>query len=780
MTRAARRLTIAVLSAVLLVGLGLVCLRGAFAPGPDKTADLRGLRAAVTVRFDALGIPSVRADSREDAFAALGYVTARDRLFQMDLLRRQSAGTLAAILGAELLEADQKQRHYGMAQVADAIVARLPVQQRTVLEAYASGVNGWLARAAVLPLEFQLLGYTPSAWRPRDSVLIMLSMFQVLSDSEALERTRTIVQRSAPRLSSLLFAGSDPYTDALLGSPSSPATLPSSTVRMASSAAQSSGLSRRAGEAPVGSNGWAIAGRRTRDGRAVVANDMHLDLGVPNVWYRAELRYGQLFLAGLTLPGIPLLVTGSNGHVAWGLTNVEADVLDLVELELGSDPTTYRTARGWQRFGTRKETIAVRDAKPVQLRVQTTEWGPVLPKTLLGKRVALRWTALDERAVDLTLLELDAVRDVGSAVDVFNRAGMPPLNALLADERGKIAWTVTGRYPRRIGFSGADSTRWGDGGRGWQDYVAPAALPRALDPESGFVVNANQRMSRDDRVVLGHDYGHGYRAYRITELVARMTTASEADSLAIQLDTRSEPLELYRQTALEVLARSPEHSPLRAQAREALRAWDGKAELDSRGLALVRAIRRALVDAVYAGWLADCRAAEPGFELDFADVDTPLARALASRDSALLAGFEGGRDALVLRAIDDASALLARKFAGRRLAEIRWGDVSEVALPHPLGTLPGLGWLLDMPRRELAGCGQCVRMNSGALGASERMVVAPGREADGILHMPGGQSGSPLSAHYADQQDAWVRGEALPFLAGTALHTLTLLPTEQP
>ncbi|HEX5656684.1 MAG TPA: penicillin acylase family protein, partial [Polyangiales bacterium] len=710
-----------ILAAVAVVA-GLLAWR-ALTPREGGEARIAGLQAPVSVHADALGVVAVHARTRDDALAGLGFVTARDRLFQLDLLRRSSAGTLAEVLGADVLELDRKQRHYGMRQVADAIVARLPADQRDALRAYAAGINAFLDSRSTLPLEFQLLAYRPARWQERDSVLVVLGMFQVLSDSETLERSRTIVARHAPRaVHDLLYAGSDPYTDALLSEVSARVRVPAlrgATARV---------LSARAGEAPVGSNGWAIAGSRTHDGRALVANDMHLELGVPNVWYRAELHYPGHSVRGLTLPGLPLIVTGSNGQIAWGLTNVEADVLDLVELD--GDATRYRSAEGWRAFTTRIEKIVVRGGDAVELAVRETEWGPVLPAKLLGREVALRWTALDPSALDLSLLELADAPDVQAAVRIFNRAGMPPLNALIADARGQIAWTVTGRFPRRD-FAGTESERWS--ADRWQGYLAADELPRVIDPESGVLVSANQRMPG---AVLSHHYGHGYRAYRIREQLAAKTR--EVDSLAAQLDTRSEPLELFRARALEVIP-----AGTRADERAALEAWDGRAELSSRGFPLVRALRRQLVDDFFADWLGEARHAEPGFELDFADVDTPLARALEERSPE--------QDALVLRALDTVASALRQAHPGRTLAELRWGEVSSVQLHHPLGSLPGLGWL-DMPARELAGCGLCVRMSSGSMGASERMVVAPGHEGDGILHMPAGQSGSPFSAHYDDQQ----------------------------
>lgn len=747
----------------------------AFVPVLSGRAALAGLGAPVEVRFDALGIPAVHAASRQDALAALGFVTARDRLFHMDLLRRNSAGTLAQIFGPELLEHDRTQRHFGFARVADAVVAGLPAEQRGALAAYARGVNAYLREARVLPVEFQLLGYRPEAWTPRDSMLVVLGMFQVLSDSQALERTRTIIARRAPReIGDFLYSGVDKYTRALLEERGERVEAQAVPVPPLRAAHVQTACAKRAGEAPVGSNGWAIAGTHTHDGRAVVANDMHLDLSVPNVWYRAELHVPGQTLVGLTLPGVPLVIAGSNGQVAWGLTNVEADVLDLVETTR-LDDAHYQGARGPAAYALRDERIEVRGAQTERVRVRETEWGPVLPATLLGREVSLRWTALDPRAVDLSLMGLWDAAGVESAVALFNRAGMPPLNALIADTQGRVAWTVTGRYPRRRGFSGREA-RAHDADLRWDGYLEPDALPRVIDPEQGYVINANQRMISGEQ--LGSDYGHGYRAYRIRERLLGVRPSTEGDSLRVQLDTRSEPFELYRSLALDVLARS-EATAARTEARRALVAWDGQAERDSRGFALLRALRRALIDRAFAGWLGDVASAEPGFELDFADVDTPLSRALGEADAAVFASVPGGRDGLVLGAIDSALQTLAQVQPGRALSELRWGELSRVEIEHPLSALPALGGLLNMPRAELAGCGQCVRMQSGAMGASERMVLSPGHEQDGILHMPGGQSGSPLSAHYADQQAAWVSGAPLPLMAGAEVAKLVLLPAAQ-
>ncbi|WP_437576668.1 penicillin acylase family protein [Sorangium sp. So ce887] len=757
------------------------------APRAGSAVTVSGLEDAVTIASDRLGIPAIRAASREDALRALGFVTARDRLFQLDLLRRSSGGRLAEVLGRDLLEADTRQRLYGVPQAAAAILARLPGSQRAALDAYAEGVNAYLRGAETLPVEFRQLGYRPEPWRPEDSVLVVLEMFRALSATEDAERMHTVLTRSLPKgVTSFLLEDTDPYTKALLGA-QAPASPPLPVEELRALVAQSRRarapsagvLGEDAGEAPVGSNGWAVAGQRTRDGRAIVANDMHLELGVPNIWYRAELRYGDRELAGVVLPGVPVIIVGTNRHVAWAMTNLMGDVMDLVRIEVHPErPDAYRTPSGWERFDVAQETIKVRGGPDTTVAVRRTIWGPVAPQPLLGAPVAIRWTALDPEGVDLGLLEMDRARSVDEAAAVMNAAGGPGCNVLLADRRGRVAWTVTGRMPRRRGLDGAISVSWADGRAGWDGYLPPAALPRVVDPPSGFVVNANHRMPlAEGAPVLGRDYAHGYRAYRITERLREARPVAEADLLAVQLDTRAEHFGFYRDLALRALGEeAASRRPALAEARRALTAWDGRADASSVGLPLLSRFRRALADEVFAAWLAPSRAAEPTLELDLPDIDTPLQRALDERSPDLVPAPEGGWDAFVLAALERAMTTLRQEHGARPLDQLEWGAVNRVRIAHPLGASPDLAARLNMPDEPLPGCGSCVRLASRRFGASERLVVSPGHETEGILHMPAGQSGDPTSPHYRDQQRAWVDGRPLPLLAGPAAHTLTLVP----
>lgn len=770
------RLAMGLAAFILLAAAGGYLLARASLPDFADTTTLSGLSAPAQLGFDAKGIPRIVAARREDAFRVLGVATARDRLFQMDLLRRHAAGRLAEILGPALLEADSRHRLMGFEQVAERVWASLPADQKAVLTAYAEGVNEAVAGLPVLPPEFLALAYRFTPWRPQDSLLVVLGMEETLTWSVNEERMATVMEAALPGpLYAFLTPPIDPYTARLLSHDGAalPARPPLPRDALLAILKESRAGQRQSGlvaapPLPQGSNGWVVGSAKTWDGRAILANDMHLRLGVPNIWYRAELRYGTVALTGFTLPGVPLLIAGSNGRVAWGFTSTHGDFTDLVRLDIDpNDAGRYRTLHGYARFGERAETIPVRGGTPRSLRVRTTEWGPVLPDPLLGQPVALRWTALDPAVTDLGLMKLDDVRDVPAALAVFNRAGGPPLNALVADAGGHIGWTYSGKIPKRFGLDGLASRDWADGTRGWDGYIPPEQLPRRIDPAEGFIVNANQRMV-DDRYphVIGTAFDNGHRAHRIAERLAGLRDIGERDMFELQLDTRAAFFRFYQRLALSLLRDDqPGERPL----KDLLQRWDGHAERDSQGLAVLLEFRRRLIDAVVSPYLARCRTLEPQFAYRWLAVDEPVQQLLAARLPELLPDPERYPDweawlrETLLKAAEQAAPL--------------WGEANRVAIAHPLSAaLPGLGAWLDMPREPVAGCSECVRSYRQGGGASERLVVAPGHEATGILHMPGGQSGHPLSPHYRDQQRAWLDGLALPLEAGPAVRRVEFLP----
>jgi penicillin G amidase len=773
------------------VGAGfLAFLQYISTPRVDGVIPVTGLKAPVTISFDRFSVPIIRAVSRRDAYTALGFVTASDRLFQMDLMRRNAAGRLAEVIGGAAVRTDSRQRNLGLNQTAKRIVADLPDAHKEVLQAYVDGINDAIGQINMLPPEFLVLGYRPEPWRMEDSVLVALGMFQILSISESDERMLSVMTETLPaEVVAFLTPDTDRYTQTFDGDSRSRRPIMAIPVE-ALAALQEQPIDGEisgivdAGAAVVGSNNWAVNGTRTADGRAILANDMHLPLAVPNVWYRAALRYAGVELAGITLPGVPLLIAGSNSHVAWGFTSALADDLDLVTLQLDpSRPDQYRTPEGWKRFTMLSETIDVKGGLSVSLQRRMTIWGPVAQRTLMHRTVAIHWTALQPGGVDFGLLEMERAASVEQALTIMNHSGLPVMNVGLADDSGHIAWTLTGKIPRRRGLDGATSRVWGDSPIGWFGMIPPDQLPRLIDPPSGYLATANNRtVGMAYPYPLGHNYASGFRASRINQRLSTMDRITEQDLFTLQLDTETDFYGFYRSLALSVLNEQAIRSnPELAAVREYLAAWDGRADVVSQGLGLLTFYRQALADAIFPTFLNACRQADPNFRYRWFKMDSPLQQILTERPPQILPRPDRYRDwnALLLSVLERSVDTLKQRSSVDRLDSLRWGAINRTEIRHPFSdAIPILGGLLDMPEDELAGCSHCIRVARRRHGVSERLVVAPGHAEDAILHMPGGQSGNPLSEHYADQQHYWVNGLPLPLVSDEVRHRMTLIPNE--
>ncbi|MHB8079943.1 MAG: penicillin acylase family protein, partial [Candidatus Krumholzibacteriia bacterium] len=545
------------------------------------------------------------------------------------------------------------------------------------------------------------------------------------------------------------------------------------------------GAPRPAVDEPPGSNNWALAGFRARDGGALVANDMHLGLGVPNIWYRAVLTWPRpgtpRRLVGVTLPGVPGLVVGSNGRVAWGFTNAMADVIDLVVIEPDpADSSRYLAPGGPLPLARRCEIIAVRGAPADTVELLDTIWGPVVGRDLHGRRLAMRWVAHEPGGANLALLGLADVGTVDEALALAPRCGMPPQNLVCADADGRIAWTVIGRLPRRVGFSGRVPVSWADGTRRWDGWLPAARYPRVVDPPEGRLWTANNRTVDGTGLdALGDGgYAAGARARQIRDDLRALDRAAPGDLLRIQLDDRALFLARWRDLLLDLLTPAAvAGAPGRAEFRALLEtSWSGRASIESVGYRLVRGFRLQLHESVY-GWLtAPCAAADPGFTIDdLGQYDDPLWALATQRPSHLLDPRLRSWDDALLAAVDTTVARLTR--GGRPLAGRTWGERNTAAIRHPLSrAVPRLRRWLDMPRDPLPGDSNLPRVQSPDLGASERMVVSPGREEAGLFEMPTGQSGHPLSPYYRRGHAAWERGEPTPLLPGPAVWTLRLAP----
>lgn len=783
-----------VLSLLLAAGAVFIGLKlRASLPVLEGKRELPGLALPVQVSADRYGIPTITAPSRPDALRALGYVTARDRLFQMDLLRRHSAGRLAEIFGKATLQSDITQRGLGFTRVATAIMAHLRPDEQQALQAYADGVNAFITQMDTPPFEFLLLGYRPTVWTAQDSILVVLNMFQTLTGDEDDERMLTIMETVLPpEVITFLTPDTDSYTTVLGGGsdsrrPMQPVPVKALAALRRSPAPNNQQATQRlrVSTPPLGSNNWAVDHSKTADGRAILANDMHMQLSVPNIWYRAVLHYGDVDIAGVLLPGAPIVVAGSNNHVAWGMTNLKSDVLDLVRLEINpANPEEYRTPGGWKRFDRTAEIIRIKGGRQIVQEVKRTIWGPVSPQPLLGYPVAIRWTALDPQAVNIGLLSMDAVTTLAQALDVINRFRGPPLNVLIADKHGRIAWTYSGRIPLRQGFDGSASKSWADDHTGWAGYIPPQALPRVLDPASGFLVTANNRtLGKDYPYVIGHNFAHSYRAYQISKRLREMHNITEQDMLRLQLDTTSHFYEFYQQLALAVLTETAmAGEPHLAAAQQHIRDWHGRADVESVGFALLVQFRETLLADVFAPFLVQCQEVDAEFSYAWRNKETPLRILLSSRLPELLPDpiRYPTWDVFIRDKLAESLQQLRREYQVTSLQQLTWGRLNTAHIAHPLSkALPILGQVLNMPRQALPGCAYCVRTTGPDWGAAERLVVSPGRHHDGIFQMPGGQSGHPLSPNYSDQHRFWVQGTPMPFLPGPTVHTLLLEPAAE-
>jgi len=780
-----------VLAAAVVAGGAWSYLRlRASLPVLDGERAVAGLSQRVEVTRDELGVPTIAAATNLDAVRALGFLHAQDRFFQMDLLRRSAAGELAELVGPQVLPLDRQHRLHRFRRMARQVVERAGAGVRAGLESYAAGVNAGLADLGSKPFEYYLLRAQPVAWKPEDCVLVVLAMFFDLQGGTGRdERNLAELQAILPGEVFAFLTPPGTEWDAPLSGPAfGPGPVPGPGVfdLRASGHAPGTAARQRAAEPPVpaGSNNWAVAGTHTADGGALLADDMHLGLSVPNTWYRARLRWREgeeaWHVTGVSLPGVPAIVAGSNGHVAWGFTNSQGDWIDLVVVEPDpADSSRYLVPGGSAAFETARETIVVKGGSPEVLDITLTRWGPIVQSDTRGRRLAVAWTAHHPEALAFEgFFSLQIARDLDGAVNAAHQAGIPAQNMVVVDSTGRIGWTIIGQMPRRVGFDGRLPVSWADGTRRWDGWLAPAEVPAILDPPSGRLWTANNRTVEGEYLSRLGDGGYdlGARARQIRDGLMAIEEATPLDLLRIQLDDRALFLERWRRLLLATL--TPEAVAGHEQRQEMKRlveaSWDGHAATASTAYRLVRNFRTSVIERVWAAVtrqdLSTERAVVPTTRFE-----GPLWTLVSARPAHFLPGNVPSWDALLLHAADDVVEQLR---AGGDLAGRTWGERNTLRMRHPLaGAVPLVGTLLDMPSRPLPGDSHMPRFQAPGAGASERLVVSPGREEKGILHMPGGQSGHPLSPYYRKGHEAWEQGQPTPFLPGPAAHRLALTPT---
>ena len=786
-----------VLVAVLLLVLaaGLLVRRAITGSLPQLEGEVQvaGFAATVTIERDALGVPTIRGSNRRDVAQALGFVHAQERFFQMDLLRRKGAGELSELFGAATLEADRAARLHGFRTLAQRMVKGMPSERRQLLQAYTDGVNAGLAALDQTPFEYLLLRLKPEPWLEEDSLLVVYAMYFELNDSTGRRESARglLADLIDPELAAFLVPNGTSWDAALDGGtmeippmPELP-TIDSDAHTATTTDAPSSENHEMA--SVVGSNNWAVAGSRTADGRAILANDMHLGLSLPNTWYRAFFEWpggdgcGELHrMIGVTLPGSPVLITGSNTRVAWGFTNSYGDWSDLVILEM--DGQRYLTPSGPRDFDIRRETIRVQGGEPEIFEVRWTIWGPVVDEDHQSRPRALRWIAHSPEGTNMGFLDLEHVSTIDEAMAAANRTGMPPQNFVVADDTGRIGWTIIGSIPNRQGFSGLVPSSWADGTHSWDGWLDPDDYPRILDPEDGILWTANNRQVSGKALEILGDGGFdlGARARQIRDDLLALSAVDEEDMLAVQLDDRALFFERWRRLALETLTdEAVAGHPRRETFRQLVEStWTGHASIDSQGYRLARAFRIETFELVYGRFMAACTEADERFSIyRFVQWEDSLWRLVTERPSHLLGPEYATWDEALLTAVDNAMEYFEEEI-GPDSELWTWGRRNTVTIQHPISlAVPQLAGWLDLPSIELPGDSLMPRVQSPRFGASERFAVSPGREAEGYFHMPGGQSGHPLSPHYRAGHEAWIEGQPTSFLPGETVTTLTLVPS---
>ncbi len=787
--RGSRPLRVGLVLAAVLVLSGWFQLHRLKTNAPFRTGivEIAQLDAAVEVLRDSLGVPHIYATTEHDLYFAQGLVHASDRLWQMDQLRRVAGGRLSEVFGEVTIDSDRFLRTLGMERAARRDLLAYPAEVRALIEAYAAGVNAAIERwTGPLPPEFFLARARPEAWEAAHSVSIEKVMaWDLAAYGQTVALTRAyqrhgpeLYRRVAPwypewgvtivgdtpeqarRLGGLGSSGPERVTgsaedgraggDARVGTrgpgaPSPPLAdagddlpLPSG---LGASLIEGASITRA-------SNSWVVGGERTRSGRPLLANDMHLALGHPNVWYLVGLHGPDVDVVGMSLPGVPGVVAGHNRAVAWGFTNASLDDVDLfVERHADGDPTRYQTVDGSEPFEAFEERILVKRGEPVTIQVRETRHGPVLAELDpgdAGDAVALRWAALDPSTTFHALTAFNSARSVADVIEGIDLMSNPHQNVVFADTAGAFGYWMGGTVPVRADGAGARTlpTRGWTGRSDWTGTLPFDRHPHVLNPAAGFVATANNRQTRDpvSRQISEDDWAPPFRAERITQLLEARSDHDVESMRAIQLDVVSDWERRYGALAVSAFRAAG----LEADA-DALVAWDGAATLASREAALFQTWTRRLRTAMRIRTFRDPEAHYPLMA---------LTRAIESGDPAV-----------------DSLARLAALEAKELTAGRPWGELHRLTLAHPMSGLPVFGRLFGFGRAEIPRAGSTFTIDVASFdqdlppyrvthGPSQRHVVDLGDvDGGGGFILPGGQSGLPAHRNSFDQLERWREGE---------------------
>jgi penicillin amidase len=807
--------------AIVVVALASVAWWFVYRPLPrlDGTINVPGLQKEVVVERDGWGVPHIRASSVEDLAEAQGYVMAQDRLWQMDLLRRVSRGQLSEILGPATLEVDKQFRILGFGRAADRDVSQMDPSSRALMEAYARGINRFIDQHQDrLPIEFSLLKYEPRPWQVSDALVIAGYMYQTLTNTWEEEMNRaTVAERVGWERARDLFSQDASMDHFVVGDPNvvndgsqhsrvdpdneddedddmgpdtvlkakatgslynaAPETLPDLTSALGRSMRDFLAETRLDIRRGLGSNNWVVSGDHTATGKPLLANDTHLELSIPPIWYEVHLTAPDWNVKGFTLPGAPLVVIGHNDRVAWGFTNNGADVQDIyIETFNPAAADEYRVNGKWVKAQIFDETIHVKGQPDEHLPVVVTRHGPVVRRQG-GKAYALRWTATEPGGLANTYTLLGKAQNWEEFRSVMKRVWGPGQNAVYADVKGNIGYIMAARVPIRKKGHGEIPMPGDVDDYEWTGYVPFDQLPQALNPDSGLIMTANARVVGPAyKPYLTDRWEEPYRTARIYDLLHDKHDLRPADMLKVQTDTYSFP-HLFLADQLSAAAKRVAPKDDRAKRLiEGLKDWNGIADADSPEVSFLVAVRRAALALILEPYLGEHTTVYQWRSTAF------LQKILTDRpDKWLPSGFKN-YDAVLAAASDRAVAKLADDSKSSRIEDWPWKRFNSLDMLHPIGRDGLLRHLLSITDKPQSGTGDSIRAATKHHGPAMRFVANVGNWDESILLIPAGQSGQPGSGHYSDQFSYWYEGKPIfqPFTdaeeAKTRKHTLTLKP----
>jgi penicillin amidase len=784
---------VCLLLAALIVALGwLYWIARSPLPQLDGSVSVHGVSAKVRVVRDEHGVPTIEAATLDDLFFAQGYVTAQDRLWQMDLMRRAAGGELSEIIGEDTVKMDREQRILGLRVAAEAAEKTISTRDRAYFEDYARGVNAFLeSHRDQLSLEFRLMKYQPRPWTVTDSLLVGARMVQDLnhySYARALTREK-ILAKLGPELTADLYVNSSwrdrPPTDLRRGMAEEPAAgsgdeeddeeevdpaggtnhlisaLTAARFTAAKLAIVEDDLFR------PGSNDWVVSGQHTVTGKPLLSNDMHLDHQMPNLWFEAHLRTksGSFDVAGVTLPGVPFVIVGHNQHIGWGFTNVGPTVEDDY-MEEFNERGQYKTPTGWRDPERRQEVIHVKGKPDVTLEVVTTRHGPIISELVPGetRKIALRWTLYD--GMGLPFFDVDSAANWEEFRTAFSTFSAPGQNVMYGDVDGHIGYQATGRVPIRVG-DGSLPVAGSDDAHEWKGYIPFDDMPRIFDPPTGILATANGRIAPDKyNYSISAEWDAPWRTDRIYRVLESGKKFAPADMLALQMDVSSTYDRFCAEKFVYALDHAANTSSRAKRAAEILRDWDGRMSADSAAPTIETKSRQELVRLLLEPKLGPAPEGPPRGDLNWKRYRWSMATVwletvLTKQPARWLPPGYPDYQSLLAAAVENA---LKQPGVPANVGEWKWGKNYPVEISHlVLGHLPLVGRWTGPGLHPLSGSPQTVKAVGRGFGPSERLTWNFANFDESTLNLVTGESGIFLSPYYMDQWRAWYGGSTFAF-----------------